>query len=66
MTDRPNLWQTAERVCTPKELEALELHHRRGLSYSQIALTLHIHPGSVRDRIKNAHRKIAAATRDAA
>ena len=55
-------WQTATKVCTPKELQALELV-RAGLGEWQAALRLGISRRSLRDRVTNAERKIVQATR---
>lgn len=65
MTDEAEVWKTAQTVCTSKELEALDYHYRRNMSYRSIALALDISHATVRDRIKNAQRKIAAAMRKA-
>lgn len=58
-------WEVASRpgVCTPKELEALDLRRRRGFSEREVALTLGVSRTSIRDRIENADRKIELALR---
>jgi DNA-binding CsgD family transcriptional regulator len=55
----------AKQVCTPKELQAYELHHR-GMSERSIALALDLSRGSVQSRLENARRKIARHRRSAA
>jgi DNA-binding CsgD family transcriptional regulator len=57
-SDRP-YWHAAETVCTPKEIQALELV-RAGMGELRAALTLNISRRSLRDRIANADRKIHA------
>jgi DNA-binding NarL/FixJ family response regulator len=57
-------WQTAERVCTAKQLEILELKHRHGLALRPIAFQLGISFGTVRDHLARAEQKIAIAMRD--
>lgn len=54
--------ELARAVCTPKELDAHELH-ARGMSERSIALALHISRSAVRSRLENARRKISAARR---
>ena len=58
MTD---YWATATRVCTPRELAALQLRDRHGYTTARIAMTLAVSRRSIRDRLDNADRKIAAA-----
>lgn len=60
MTD----WALAKNVCTAKELEALELRERHGLSQYAIALVLDLSRWSVRERLRNADRKIDIAIRN--
>lgn len=55
-------WTMAKRVCTAKELEALELH-RIGLGYRRIALVLRIQVSTAQDRVNRAKRRIEEATR---
>lgn len=57
-------WQTAERVCTPKQLEIIRLKHRDGLSLRAIAFTLDIGLSTVRDHLARAEQKIELALRD--
>lgn len=57
------LWRIAIDVCTPNELEALTMHIINDHSERHIALALGISRSSVRDRIANATRKIAADPR---
>lgn len=52
-------WEIAQRVCTPAELEAVELE-RHGNSQWQIARTLGISRSAARERLRNAKRKIDA------
>lgn len=53
---------TAQQVCTPKELDAWRLHEQ-GLGWKSIALALDISISRARDRVWNANRKIALANR---
>ena len=53
-------WKTISDLLTPAEYEAYRLHVS-GMGYRSIALHLGIHPSSVRDRIRNAKRKLATA-----
>lgn len=57
MTDDP--LATARRVCTPKQIEALELINQ-GYGPRRIARILGISKQAVNDRIENARRKIKA------
>lgn len=57
-------WRIARRVCTPKELVALELRDRKNLSSRLIAMNLGISRWAVRERLDNADRKIHAALND--
>lgn len=43
-------WAIAQQVCTPKQLQALDLY-RRGAGRRRIAIALGITPAAVRDRI---------------
>lgn len=65
MTDAA-FWVVARRVCTSKELEALELHRRHGFGQRQVAYALGISRASVRERIENADRKIERELRHTA
>jgi len=56
------LAEIATRVCTPKELEALELRHA-GLSLRQIAFVLDLSLTTVADRIRRAEQKVVIAER---
>lgn len=60
---RDHYWQTAGRVCTDKELQAITLRDRHGFGTRLIAQALGISRGSVRERLANADRKIDAALR---
>lgn len=55
-------WQTAAKVCTPKELDTLHLRER-GLSLRQIALATGVSLATIRNRLFNADRKIELALR---
>lgn len=55
MTDDED-WKIARSVCTPAELECLELHERLG--YKRIAATLGLSISTVRGRIDRAEAKI--------
>ena len=54
----PEEREVAERVCTVKELEAWRLRDR-GLSRWAMSLALGVGMSAVRDRLRNADRKIA-------
>lgn len=54
----PHEWQTAQHVCTPLELQALDWW-RRGAGYKRIALILGISRSAARDRIDRATTKTA-------
>lgn len=58
------LWAVAERVCTPAELEAYRLE-LRGLSQWTMATALGISRSALRERLRNAGRKITAALAEA-
>lgn len=58
-------WQTAARVCTDKEFQALMLRDAAHAGTRLIALHLGISRAAVRERLDNADRKIAAARKDA-
>lgn len=60
MNDWPTYRSVAQQVCTHAELDALALQ-AANLSQWQIALRLGISRRAVRDRLDNAHRKIANA-----
>jgi DNA-binding CsgD family transcriptional regulator len=53
-------WATAQHVCTPKQLAALDLW-RRGAGYRRISHILGKDPGTVRDHIQRATTRIANA-----
>jgi DNA-binding CsgD family transcriptional regulator len=55
----------AEQVCTPRELTCLKLN-TQGFGYRLIAGALGISVSTVRDKIKNAERKITNAKQEAA
>jgi DNA-binding CsgD family transcriptional regulator len=57
--------ELAATVCTPKELEVLQLAHR-GMSERSIALALDISRSAVRSRLENAIRKITRARKEQA
>lgn len=59
MTDA--YWHTAANVCTDAELEALTLRDKRHLGTRDIARILGLARSTIRDRLENADRKIAAA-----
>lgn len=50
------LWELAAEVCTPAELEALQLHERLG--YRRIAVVLGITFDAARDRVRRAEAKV--------
>lgn len=54
-------WETAARVCTAKELEALRLRDQHDMGSRLIALSLGITRSAVRERLDSADRKIHAA-----
>ncbi len=60
MHNHPDLdddaWQTARRVCTPLELDALRLHEQMG--YKRMALHLGLSISTVRGRVDRATAKI--------
>lgn len=58
MTSSANYWTTAEKVCTPLELEALRLRDQRGLTPARIAFVLNRSRWSIRERLDSADRKI--------
>lgn len=57
--------EIAARVCTAKELDAWRLRDR-GLSRRLIALALGVSDSTLRDRLRNADRKIAIAIEEVA
>lgn len=61
----PHEWQTAQTVCTPRQLEALD-YWRRGFGYKRIAIVLRIPRDAVRGRIDRALANIDRATEEAA
>ena len=58
-------WETAHRVCTPKELDVL-IYLAAGSNVRQIGRILGIARTTVKDRRDNAYRKINDATEEAA
>ena len=54
-------WQTAQQVCTPLELQTLELRDRRHMGSRLIALHLGVSRAAIRERLDNADRKIKHA-----
>lgn len=50
-------WQTAQHICTPAELDALDWW-RRGAGYKRISLILGISRSAARDRIDRARNKL--------
>lgn len=62
----PSYWPVAARVCTAKELEALELRDLHGLGQRVIALSLGLSRSTIRERLDNADRKIQTALKEAA
>lgn len=65
MTD-PLYWQTAERVCTPKQLRVLELRDRHGFSLRTISLTTGQSVWTVRTHLERARQQIALALKEPA
>lgn len=51
------IWEVAERILTPRQLEALRLHER-GLSYRTIALHMDISATRVSALVERAAQKI--------
>lgn len=49
-------WDIARRVCTPAELQALQLHEQVG--YRRIAVILGITFDAARDRVRRAEMKV--------
>lgn len=64
MTTDPHYWQIAANVCTPKQLEVLELKNRHGWALRPIASYLGISVGTVRDHLARAEQKITLAIRN--
>lgn len=60
----PELRELAERVCTPKQLDALKLWDA-GLGYRRIGLALHVSPTTARDLVQRALQKMKRAAPDA-
>jgi DNA-binding CsgD family transcriptional regulator len=60
LTLSPAWRELATRVCTEKELEALKLKVA-GYGERRIAVVLNISRTTVRDRLRNAERKLLAA-----
>ena len=57
-TTSDHYWETARTVCTPKELQALELRDRHHYGSRLSALMLGISREAVRSRLTSADRKI--------
>jgi DNA-binding CsgD family transcriptional regulator len=57
MVNNTNHWQTANRVCTPQQLTALQLR-TKGLSYRTIALHLGISQQRAHQLVDRALQKI--------
>lgn len=51
-----DVWAIARRVCTPAELQALQLHEQMG--YKRMALTLGLSISTVRGRVDRATAKV--------
>jgi predicted DNA-binding protein (UPF0251 family) len=66
MTTEPDYWNTAKRVCTERELEALRLRDHRHMSTRTISLALGISRWAVRERLDSADRKILNAEKETA
>jgi len=54
-------WRIAREVCTPKQLEVLELRDKHGFGKRLIAMNLGLSTTTVRDRLDAADRKIRRA-----
>lgn len=65
MTD-DRYWQTAQTVCTPKQLRILELRERHGFSLRHTAHACDISIRTVRVQIESAHHKINLALKETA
>lgn len=53
-------WLVAQRVCTDKQIHALD-YWRRGWGYRSISVQLDINPSSAKSRIDSARRNIGRA-----
>ena len=53
----PEEWAIAREICTPKQLEALDLW-RRGAGYKRIATLLGVDPTSARARVAAGLRRV--------
>ena len=54
-------WETARKVCTPRQYEVLELKHRHGMALRPIAAMLGVSVATVRDHLSRAEQKVALA-----
>jgi DNA-binding CsgD family transcriptional regulator len=61
LQDDATILETAARVCTPKQLEALELAGQ-GLGTRRIARALGVTPQAVSARLDGAYRRLRGAT----
>lgn len=52
-------WQVAREVCTPRQLELLELRERQGHSLRSTSLAAGVSVSTVRSQIHAAHHRIA-------
>jgi hypothetical protein len=60
--DEPgDYWEIAAKVCTPKQLNILELHERDGLSLRSTALACGLSVSTVRGQLDAAHLRVAKA-----
>jgi len=61
----PEEWAIAKKVCTAKQLAALDLW-RRGAGWKRIATVLAIDPSTARAHVRAGRRRIVAALESAA
>ena len=54
----PDIWDTAQRVCTERQLVVLELRERHGYSWNMIAIYLNITNRGARDHYAAATRNV--------
>jgi DNA-binding CsgD family transcriptional regulator len=57
-------WELAKKVCTPKQLEALDLW-RRGVGKRRMGDLLDIDPSTARDRVRAGLRRLGRALEQA-
>ena len=57
----PDIWDTARRVCTDKQLVVLELRDRYGFSWNQIAIHENVTRSAVKERYYGGARNVAKA-----